>query len=100
MKRYWLSMHARKDLKAIYRYIAAHNASAAGNLRRIFYKKFELLAAHPLLGEACDHIVKGIRTFPAGNYVIFYRPGKTRLEILHIIHAARDYAAVIRHRDE
>lgn len=100
MKRYRLSLHAKKDLKSIYRFIAERNESAAGSLRKTFYEKFELLAKHPFLGEACDHIVNGLRMFPAGNYIIFYRTGPSRLEILHVLHAARDFAAVIRHRDE
>lgn len=44
--------------------------------------------AFPLLPGYED---KGIRRRVHGNYLIFYRIAETGVEVLHILHGARDY---------
>jgi toxin ParE1/3/4 len=34
----------------------------------------------------------GLRSHPVGNYVIYYREMKTGIEIVRVIHGARDVA--------
>jgi len=94
MSRYTLSPRAREDLKAIYRYLAEQSAPAAGRLREVFLKRFRLLARHPLLGEARDDLAEGLRMFPAGSYVILYRPTKVGITVAQIVHSARDMDAL------
>jgi len=36
------------------------------------------------------YLAKGIRRAPHGNYLIFYRVLNGRIEIIHVLHAARD----------
>ena len=38
---------------------------------------------------------QGIRRRPFGDYLIFYRINKDQVEILHILHGARDYEAIL-----
>ncbi|MGI8839586.1 MAG: type II toxin-antitoxin system RelE/ParE family toxin [Caulobacteraceae bacterium] len=38
---------------------------------------------------------QGIRRRVHGDYLIFYRVGEARIEILHILHGARDYEALL-----
>jgi plasmid stabilization system protein ParE len=94
MSRYTLSPDAREDLKAIYRYLANQSPPAAGRLREIFLDRFRLLARHPLLGQARDDLAEGLRMFPAGSYVILYRPSKVGIAVAHIVHSARDLDAL------
>ena len=47
---------------------------------------------HPLLRR---HQSIGIRRRVHGNYLIFYRIDADRVEILHILHGAMDYDAVL-----
>ncbi len=49
-------------------------------IRRIFKQKWY---NRPELGE-------GIRSFPSGNYVIFYRTVEGGIEIMRVLHGARD----------
>jgi toxin ParE1/3/4 len=94
MKRYTIAPQARADLKSIYEYIAQDNELAAGRLRDLFLQKFRLLAQQPFMGEARSDISEGLRMFPAGNYVILYRPATRGVAIVRVIHSARDiYAA-------
>ena len=37
----------------------------------------------------------GIRRRPFGNYLIFYRIGIDAIEVVHILHGARDYEPLL-----
>ncbi|MFF0950878.1 type II toxin-antitoxin system RelE/ParE family toxin [Rhizobium leguminosarum] len=37
----------------------------------------------------------GIRRRPYGNYLIFYRVGEDRIEILHILNGAQDFESIL-----
>jgi toxin ParE1/3/4 len=37
----------------------------------------------------------GIRRRSFGNYLIFYRVGPTAIEVVHILHGARDYEPLL-----
>jgi toxin ParE1/3/4 len=52
-----------------------------------------MLAEHSLIGEARDELVRGLRCFSVGNYVIYYRllvPNEQTVEIVRVLHGARD----------
>jgi toxin ParE1/3/4 len=94
MNRYKIAKEARQDLKEIYRYIFSANPSAADSLHDLFFDKFHMLAQNPLLGEARNDLAENLRMFTTGNYVILYRPAKTGIEIIQIVHSARDLPAL------
>jgi toxin ParE1/3/4 len=94
MARYKLAQEARQDLKEIYQYIFARNRSAARKLYDLFHDKFRMLAANPLLGEKWEELAENIRRFTAGNYVILYRQKEKDIEIVQIVHSARDLPAL------
>ena len=98
MTRYKIVPQAREDLKQIYRYVARQNAPAAGRLRGIFSEKFRLLARQPLLGEVRHELAENLRMFTAGNYVILYRPADYGIDVLHVVHSARDLQTLLRQR--
>jgi toxin ParE1/3/4 len=90
MSRFRLARQADADLDAIADYIAGSSPSAAVREVERLYGKFTLLASHPLMGEACDHLRKGLRAFSAGNYVIFYVSREDGIEVERVLHGARD----------
>lgn len=96
MNRYTISDRAREDIKSIYRYIASDNVAAARRLRAGFIDSFRLLAGQQLLGEARDDLAATLRMWTAGNYVILYRPSPNGIEVVRVVHAARDIAALHR----
>jgi toxin ParE1/3/4 len=49
-----------------------------------------LLAARPLAGRARDELIPGLRSVPHGRYVIFYLPIEDGVEIVRLLHGARD----------
>jgi toxin ParE1/3/4 len=92
MKRVLVSRHAEQDLDSIWRYIAAdvNNLETADDVVDVIVKQFALLARHPRARRKRDEIASGIRSFPSGNYLIYYR--ESHVVISRILHAKRDQA--------
>jgi toxin ParE1/3/4 len=81
---------AREDLLEIWSYIAGDNADAADGMIRAIVARFPKLASMSQMGRRRDELSGGLRSFPVGNYVIFYRPIKNGVEIVRVLHGARD----------
>ena len=54
----------------------------------------QFLVAYPKIGRLRPEISPRLRSFPAGPFVIFYRPTKGGVEIARVIHGARDVGAL------
>ena len=91
MTRYRASRDAEFDLDEIFLYWAQRaGLEAADRLIDSITERFSLLGEYPDAGKPLDEIVVGVRCFPAGKYLIYYRRTRRRTEILHIFHGARD----------
>lgn len=92
-----LSPQARADLDNIWFYIASESRTE-GRATRIVASitdKFALLARFPFIGKSFESAkLSNIRSFPVGNYVIFYSTRPNEIRILRIIHGSRDAWAV------
>jgi len=91
MNRYRVSASANGDLEDIWTYIAEKNPEAADHLIRAIVKKFHSLAEMPDLGRARLELSPGLRSVPVGNYIVFYRNLNDGVEIVRVLHGARDY---------
>lgn len=102
MKRYRLAPAARDDLKRISHYIAVERESPLGakRLRERFLDSFRLLAQNPLIGQACPEFGETTRIWPVGNYVVLYVPQDMGIDIVQVVHGARDLPAVVRKPEE
>jgi len=88
--RVYLSPLAQADLAEIKQYIASDKPLAAARLIRSIRNRIqETIATFPEAGQTCDELLPGLRRFPIGNYVIFYRV-TDRVEIARVLHGARD----------
>jgi toxin ParE1/3/4 len=57
--------------------------------------RFFLLARHPNIGRARDEDLRpGLRSFPAGDYVIIYRIDGEGVVILRVLRGSRNIAAL------
>ena len=74
----------------IWDYIAHDNPAAASKLLRTIGAKFEMLLKNPLMGQDRSELAPQIRSFSVGNYVIYYRPFSNGIEIMRVLHGARD----------
>jgi toxin ParE1/3/4 len=88
------SSQAESDLDEIWNYIAHDNPNAAEKILRTLGAKFEMLAKNPFAGQNRPELLPKIRSFSVGNYVIFYRPIENGIELLRVLHSARDVDAI------
>ena len=90
MARADLTDEAEQDLADIWAYVAADSERAADLLLRKFLTKMRTLAPFPRSGRARDELSPGLRSIPVGNYVIFYRPAPHGIDVIRVLHGARD----------
>lgn len=81
---------ARRDLAEIWEFTAPRNPWAADELLRTIQVKAELLARSPHLGRHRDELAPGLRSFPVGRYILFYRQTEGGIEVIRVLHGARD----------
>jgi toxin ParE1/3/4 len=86
---YLIASRAQTDLDEIWSYVARDSMAAADRLIARFYQKFLLLSTQPLIGEERSELAADLRSFSVGNYVVFYRPVQSGIEVARVIHAAR-----------
>jgi toxin ParE1/3/4 len=80
------------DYQEIWGYIAIHDVAAADRIVDQFDEALNLLANSPQLGRSVGELAKDLRSFPVGNYQIFYRPLNDGIELTRVVHGARDIA--------
>ena len=86
---------AEDDLLEIWVGLAANNVSAAERLSNELRAATQLLATQPLLGKARREFGAGIRSFPVRDYVLVYRPILDGVELVRVVHGARDLVRVL-----
>src|SRR5215813_10508017 len=89
MRRYRLSRLAKADLDRIWlRIVRGANIEKADRFIDSITARFPMLSD---AGRASDDIEPGLRTFPAGNYLIYYRRSpRAGILISRVIHGIRD----------
>jgi toxin ParE1/3/4 len=81
---------AEQDYRDIWHYIAVDNADAADKLLRRIDAKLQLYASNPGMGTTRDNLAKGLRSFHVGNYLAFYRIAPDGIDLVRVLHAARE----------
>lgn len=81
---------ARKDLVELADYIARDSVDAAIRWLDRMDQRLALLASQPDMGERRPEIASDIRSFVAGAYVVFYYPRLDGIEVIRVLHSARD----------
>jgi toxin ParE1/3/4 len=91
-----LTAEAESDLETIAEYVAQDSVKAALSLVHELRQKCLALAeaprGYPLVPRYEHH---GIRRRPFNSYLIFYRVGTKAIEVVHILHGARDYEPLL-----
>ena len=92
---------ALRDLVEQADYIAQQSLEAAERFLDAAEATFELLARSPELGGLCQFRspqAAGLRVWPVRgfkNHLVFYRPADNGIDVIRVIHAARDIEAVL-----
>jgi toxin ParE1/3/4 len=92
---------AKQDLKEINRFIALDKPNAARRFIALLKQKCQTLAEFPELGRSWDDLGIALRSFPVGDYLIFYRPSvKSGVEVIAVVSGYRDIETFLSKRLE
>jgi toxin ParE1/3/4 len=86
-----VSARAGADLDEIWLYIAQNNPDAADKLIAELASRFPKLASMPLMGRLREELSSGLRSFTVGKYIVFYRRNKDGVDIVRVLHGARNF---------
>ena len=87
---------SRKDYRAVWDYIAQDDPDAADRVLRSFDEAVQMLCDHPHGGPSRPELRPRLRSFPVGSYVLFYRPIRGGIELVRVLHGARDMRKVFK----
>ncbi len=99
-RRLVISRDAETDLILIWVYHAEKSERAAQRIRNEIASRYDLLLEHPRMGRSREEVRAGFRSFPVGNYVIFYRELEDGIEIVRVLHGAQDVSGVFPSEEE
>jgi toxin ParE1/3/4 len=81
---------AEIDLLEIWRYIAQDSPANADRMLDRIRDALNRLAAIPFMGQARFDLAPGLRMFPVGNYLIFFRPIEDGIQVIRVLHGKRN----------
>jgi plasmid stabilization system protein ParE len=94
-----LSPRAIDDLDSIWSYIAGDSHEAANRVERAILASCEKLGHFPNLGAKRTEITaKAVRFWTVArfpNFIIVYRPDRTPIHVLTILHGMRDIKQIL-----
>ena len=85
---------AGADIDEIWDYIAEDSTVEADAWADRLDAKLRLLASQPLMGRSRDELAPGVRSLPFGRYVIFYLPLHDGIDVVRVLHSARDIESI------
>jgi toxin ParE1/3/4 len=75
---------ARLDLIEIWGFIADDNEAAADRMLDRIDDVLRMLRERPLAGRARPELAAELRSFPIGNYVVFYVPLPNGIDLIRV----------------
>lgn len=81
------------DIADIWDFIAEDSVTQADAWLDRLDGKLRLLATQPMMGRSRGELSPGLRSQPFGRYVIFYEPLSDGIDVVRVIHSARDIDA-------
>jgi toxin ParE1/3/4 len=85
---------ADADLTEIALQIAKQNPQAADRWLDLIDAKCQTLSRMPEMGRKRFDLSSGLRSLAVNNYVIFYRPLSDGIQVVRVLHGARDIPAL------
>ena len=84
------SRRAQDDIFDIWLYVADSNPSAADRILDDIERVFAMIAEYPQIGRERPEVRLGLRSFAVTPWVIFYRTAEHSVDIVRVVHGARD----------
>ncbi len=83
-------MQAEADLAEIWLHTALDNVDAADALLDRIHAQLKLISQNPEIGRFRPELRVDLRSFPVGSYLLFYRIDSAGMNVVRVIHGARD----------
>lgn len=99
MARVLQTPRSRRDLLDIWSFVAEDSPEAADRLLEGIDQKCKLLAQFPEMGRRREELAASLRSFSAGSCIIFYRLVEDGVEVIRVLHGARDLPSIPWERD-
>jgi toxin ParE1/3/4 len=80
---------SHEDYRDVWYYIALDNVEAANGVVRAFDAALTMLSENPRAGRRRARLAKNLRSFPVGEYILFYRPLQDGVELIRVIRGSR-----------
>ena len=94
MSRLRITPRASSDVIEIWNYIADDSERNADTFIDKLYDTLQTLSSQPGVGRRRDELAPGVQSFPFGRYVIFYRMVPDAIEVIRVLHSARDIETI------
>jgi toxin ParE1/3/4 len=95
-----ISTKAERDLERIGNYLAREtdNPEIVDRVYSGLAHVLELIGENPLMGREWLELSAGLRGFPHGDYMVFWRIRKDSVQIVRVMHQKQDIARAFRPR--
>jgi len=90
MRRIARTTEAKEDLVDIWLYIQRRNRLQADRFIEKIEDKLELIVGFPGIGQRRDEFGPDLRSFPVGDYLIFYQPLRDGILVVRVLHGAQN----------
>jgi toxin ParE1/3/4 len=94
---FYVTKQTERELDQIFVYWARRaSVDVAERIIDSIEERFSLLGDYPFVGRKCDELAPGVYRFPVGDHLIYYRKKRGVIQILHVLHGARDQASAFK----
>jgi toxin ParE1/3/4 len=94
MNRYRFTPEANNDLDDIFNHLVALSPAAATRVLNEIEARVRLLARFPGLGRDRPDLAPGLKSSPAGKFLILYRVEPGGIEVVRVVYGGRDLTAL------
>ncbi len=84
------------DLLDIWDYIADDSLQQADEFLDRLEGKLQTLARNPGSGRRREELLTGLRSFPLGNYLVFFQEIENGIDVIPVLHGSRDIEDIFR----
>mgnify|MGYP000111216561 CR=1 FL=1 len=86
-----ISPEAKSDLTNIYRYgVTVWGAAQAASYLNKLKAQIWRLVSYPMMGTDRSTLLPNLRSLPVGSHILFYRPERTLVELVRVLHSRQD----------
>lgn len=90
-----LRPQAAADIESIALHIASDNLAAASNWLDDMQQHCQRLGAMPAMGTPRFDVRPNLRMLPVGNYLILYQEAEAGVDIVRVLHGARQWQELL-----